>query len=217
MKNFVFRSGNWKIIIYRPNLDDSIFLTPWNNLSRRHYSNKKDCITQQLTQAALGRARLQLQVRADILQGCLVSESAETTDDCRRLVLEVAVVSEGLSRVNVGHMQLDKGNVNSQQRIANHDRGMSEAPGVDDDGIHAFGTSLLYTVDNGALMVGLEISKLDVQAFRPGVGETEDILQGRAAVEMRLAGSKKVEVRPVDDEDIAAHSDAGDDESSVAL
>jgi hypothetical protein len=34
---------------------------------------------------------------------------------------------------------------------------------------------------------------------------------------MRLAGSKKVEVRPVDDEDIAAHSDAGDDESSVAL
>src|SRR6478609_4781990 len=110
---------------------------------------------------------------------------------------EVAVVAELLAGVDVADVHLDAGHPAGRERVAQGDRGVGVARGVDDEAGDA-GTALLHPVDEGALVVALP--EVEQQTGSPGGLEAErlDVGEGRAAVDLRLALAEEVEVGAVE-------------------
>src|SRR5690349_10536038 len=93
----------------------------------------------------------------------------------------MAMRSEWFPCVDIRHMHLNEGDINTGQGIPNSHAGVGQGPGVDDDGRHLFpmpavprsyigtpASSLLNAVDNGAFVVGLECFQLKPQTASLG-------------------------------------------------
>lgn len=61
-----------------------------------------------------------------------------------------------LPRMDIAHVDLDERDLHGQQRIAQRDRVVRQAAGVDDDGVDVVVAGGMDAVDEGALVVGLE-------------------------------------------------------------
>jgi hypothetical protein len=107
---------------------------------------------------------------------------------------------EFFSPVEVGKVDLDGGDGDRGNGIAERHAGVGQAPGIDDktDG-RAMG--LLNTIDEKTLMVGLKSLYGDTQLGAMGFEVIVDLAQGGLAVDMGFAGAKEVQVRAMDDHD----------------
>lgn len=81
---------------------------------------------------------------------------------------------------------------------------MRQAAGIDDDE-SALLAGCVDAVDDGALMIGLEVAQLQAQTTRLGLGGGLDVVECGAAVDGGLAGAEEVEVGAVDEEDAFGH------------
>lgn len=133
-----------------------------------------------------------------------VPKCGHAANDGCSFILKVAVVSEGLSRVHIGDVQLDEWDVHSQQSIANRDTGMGESARVDDDYVDVT-SGLMDTVDDGALPIRLEGIELGPEIRALLLRGFDDVVEGRTAVQLRLSRAEQIEVWAVDEEDAANH------------
>lgn len=91
-----------------------------------------------------------------ILQRRHISIRAETANDCRRFVVEVAVVPPWLSRMHIAYMTFDEGYGYSEQCIADRYTRMRVSTRIKNDGINTLCPRLLYAVDDATFVVRLE-------------------------------------------------------------
>ena len=86
---------------------------------------------------------------------------------------------------------------------------MCEGPGIDNDGVggRRSGPGFLNSVDQASLMVALEIFKLNV--WESLADASEELREGFRAIKGRVASTKHIEVRTVEDKKfhIAGESD----------
>ena len=97
-------------------------------------------------------------------------------------------------------MQLDKGDINREERIPDGDRCVREGARVDDDGVGVIAGGL-DAVDDGAFVVGLEGGEGGAEGGGVGFAAAFDIGEGGGAVGGGFAGAEEVEVGTVDEED----------------
>ena len=88
----------------------------------------------------------------------LIPKHTQSRDNPHSLIAEVAVVSPALPSMNIRHMQLDKRNTCSKQRIPDRNRSMGESARVDDYAVD-MGPRFVDPIDNGAFVVRLECFK----------------------------------------------------------
>ena len=113
-----------------------------------------------------------------------------------------------LARMDVGQIDLDDRDRKRRDRVAQRDRAMGIAAGVDDHR-GGLGHRLVEPVDQHALVIGLA----DVELELVGGGALDqhgvDLGQALGAVNPRLAGSEQVEVGPVQDKNDMVHLRCG--------
>src|SRR4029453_6348288 len=99
-------------------------------------------------------------------------------------------------------MDLDDGQLDGGDRVAERDRVVRERAGVEDDAVEALALRRLEPVDELALEIRL--AALDGAAAAPGVLADHSVALGERhlPVDPRLAGAEEVQIRPVQDEDL---------------
>jgi hypothetical protein len=107
---------------------------------------------------------------------------------------------EFFSPVEVGKVDLDGGDGDRGNGIAERHAGVGQAPGIDDktDG-RAVG--LLDAIDEKSLMVGLKSLYGDSQLGAMGFEVVVDLAQGVLAIDVGFAGAKEVQIRAMDNHD----------------
>lgn len=139
-------------------------------------------------------------IHRNMLHSNLIPINPQTDNNPRGLITKIRVMAPRLPRMHIGHMQLDKGNAHTQQRIANRHRGMCVRARVDDDTVDTAAGGL-DAVDDGAFVVGLEGVEGAAVGGRDGAGVGYDVGEGGVAVDVWFAGAEEVEVWTVDEED----------------
>lgn len=81
--------------------------------------------------------------------------NSQSHDNRHCLVAQIAVMPEALSRVCVANVQLDEGDIDAQQRVADGDARVCVGGRVDDDDVDV-ASRRVYALNDGALGVGLE-------------------------------------------------------------
>ena len=109
------------------------------------------------------------------------------------------MMAERLAGVDVREMDLDYRQFRDQQRIAQRDRGVGEAGGVDDDAVGVV-ARLVDPLDELALVVALAELDRDVELGRALLARDLDVAERLATVDLRLAHAEHVEVGPVQHE-----------------
>lgn len=104
------------------------------------------------------------------LNGGLVAERAQPTDDGHGLVAEPALVAPLLARVHVADVHLDERDRHAQQRVPQRDRVVREGGGVDDDRVDALAARCVDPVDQRPLVVALEVRESVFAAWGGRVG-----------------------------------------------
>src|SRR5258708_1408030 len=126
--------------------------------------------------------------------GYLVARHSLSYYLMRRDVLEIAMVPERLSLADIADMDLDDREHAALHGIAQDDRGVGEAAGIDDGTIRV--RVLLEEVDERALVIRLEVGERV-----PGPGDVaapaDDLRQRRRPVDRGLARAERVVIRSV--------------------
>lgn len=135
-----------------------------------------------------------------MLNSNLIPMNTKSNNNTRRLITEIRVMSPRLAGMDIAHMQLNKWNANTQQRIANGHRGVRVGARVDHDSVDLAARGL-DAIDDCALMVGLEGIESAVMAGGNRAAVGLDIREGGAAVDVRFASAQEVEVGAVNEED----------------
>ena len=120
------------------------------------------------------------------------------------LVAEVAVMSPSLPRMHIRDVQLDERNVDAQERIPNRHAGVGVTTGVDDDNVNV-PASGLDPVDDAALVVGLEVLKVNGELLGLLLGAAQDIVECGRSICFGLSRAQEVQVGSVDQKDAARH------------
>lgn len=107
-------------------------------------------------------------------------------------------MAEGFAGGRITHVDLDDGAGDGRNGIAQGDGGMAKGTPIQDDTV-CREADLMQLVDEGALVVALEIAqlmlrKLGGQALKEGV-------KGDVSVNLTFAEAGQIQVRPVDDDD----------------
>lgn len=130
----------------------------------------------------------------------LIPINPQSHNNPRRLITKIRVMAPRLSRMNIAHMQLDKGDSHTEQGIPDRHRGMRVGTGVDDDAVDVAAGGL-DAVHDCAFVVGLEGIEGAAVFDGDGAAVVFDVGQGGVPVDVRFAGAEEVEVWTVDEED----------------
>lgn len=144
-----------------------------------------------------------LLLRQRELQRELVALGSESAYDACREVGHAGVVPERFTRKDIAQMNLDERDANPGKRIAQRNAGMGIGSRVDDDERHTLVAGRLYAVNQRPLMVVLKTT--DLHAGRLALGNEPAVHRGKrgAAVNCRLANAQQVEIRPVNNQNVA--------------
>src|SRR5215467_2501547 len=136
------------------------------------------------------------------LQRQYVSVESEPCDHAAGSARGHAVRSPFLARVNVRDVNLHHRQREGLEAIVQGERIVGESAGIDD---HAGGSRRLFLqeVDDLALAVALEERQFNFQLRGVRLHEVVEVGERLRAVNVRLALAEQVEVRPVDDDDLA--------------
>jgi hypothetical protein len=107
--------------------------------------------------------------------------------------------------MNIGNVHLIKWYGNPCEGVTQCNTGMGQASGIDDNGLHPFGTGSMNTVDQGAFMIALKAGKASPGTGDHITGSRDDILQGGFAIDFRLSRTEKVQVGAIEHENIFRH------------
>ena len=136
------------------------------------------------------------------LQCQLVAVSPKPKKAAIRNIAKVAVMPKLLPRKRVAEMNFDKRNLNGKERVTQRHARVREAPGVQDDEIDAIDGGLLYAVDEFVFGIALEAGQR-VPEFGSDLGATRfDVRETRRAVDVGLAGTQKVQIGAVDEQEV---------------
>lgn len=130
----------------------------------------------------------------------LIPKHPQPNNHARRLVAKITMMPPRLARMHIAHMQLDERDLDAQQRIADRHRGVRERPRVDHNAVDG-SARRVDAVDDGAFVVGLEGVQRGAERGGLRLCGGFDVGEGRAAVDVWLAGAEEVEVGAVDEED----------------
>lgn len=97
------------------------------------------------------------------------------------------------------HMNLDKRNLDAQERIPDSHASMRIRPGVDDNTIHTLFSSGMDPIDERALVVTLETVEFHPVGFGLGGGARLDRGERVGTVDFGFACTEQVQVRSVDE------------------
>src|SRR4029078_7833624 len=136
--------------------------------------------------------------RGDAVDGERVAVDAEAADDGLPGKRYVGMSAPGLTGVNVAAVAFDRGHADRLDGVMAGDRRMGEAARIEHDAQGLLGARLLNPIDDHPFMIGLP----EFHAIAVGVGGLPaELLDGRergAAIDVRLAGAEKIEVRSVE-------------------
>lgn len=109
-------------------------------------------------------------------------------------------VSKGLSREDMGDMDLYFGEREHAQGIMQRIAVVGQCPSIDDEAVAWVGEELLKTLDDGSLVIGLKV----IEGMR---GESlayaaQEVIEGVSAIDVRFSLTEQVEVGAVDDEEM---------------
>src|SRR5262249_41602478 len=128
----------------------------------------------------------------------LDAEAAQARPRHRR---DMGAMAEALARKDVADVDLDNGQLDRGDRVANGDRGVGVGAGIDDDAGGLVGGGLVDQVDELALVVRLAEFELEPVARGGVAAELLHVLEGRTAVGLWLARAEEIEVGAVEDVD----------------
>jgi len=108
-------------------------------------------------------------------------------------------MAEILALMDIGNVNLDGGNFARLNGVAQGDAGMGEAGCVEDDSVEFSICIGCDSIDDGALVVGLEAVNFNLLADDLFAQFRFEIGQGCCSVDLRFSAAEAVEVGPVDD------------------
>src|SRR6476661_1640907 len=108
-------------------------------------------------------------------------------------------MAEQLARVDIGEMHLNRWHAGPRQRIPERDTGMGQPAGIDDDPLRR-DRFRLKELDQCALMVRLVGMRLTAKFGCPLVHPRVDLVEGHRSIDLWLALSQRIEIRPVQHE-----------------
>lgn len=111
------------------------------------------------------------------------------------------VVPELLTRIDVAEVNLEDRQADAGQGIAQGNAVVGERARVDDDRVGPLAV-LLDRIDEDALVVALQDPGFDSEVLRFQADHLVDLFQRFLPVEIGLAESGQIEVRPIEDEDL---------------
>ena len=112
---------------------------------------------------------------------------------------DIADLTEILAFLHIGDMHLCRRNLHRLDRIEDRNAGVRISARIDDDSIHPLKISLLYAVDQRALMIGLITGDLDLLLLAVRMNLFDKLRVIFRPVMRRLPQSQKIQIRSVDD------------------
>src|ERR1700691_6681094 len=103
--------------------------------------------------------------------------------------------------MNVGDMHFDDGCCHSEERIEDCDRCCRKSCRIDDEPDGLLGARLLNPTNDLALVIGWPEYQSKSVPFRRCTTELLDVAKRGAAIKLRLARAKQIEIRSVEDVD----------------
>jgi len=137
--------------------------------------------------------------------GCFQSEKIRGRSEAGNLTAahggDPGLVTEFLPCVDVGKVDLDRGNSARGDGVTQCDAGVGEGGGVEDDGLELV-AGLLDPINQNAFVVRLAEIDGDISGCGLGSDPGFDVRQGEVAVDARFAGAEEIQVRTVEEEDL---------------
>lgn len=134
----------------------------------------------------------------------LIAIDAQSADHSHGFVGKIAVMSERLSGVYIRDMYFDKLEVAAHQGISQANTSMGQSPRIDNH-IADLASCFVYAINDGAFVIRLKVLHLYAEFAALLDCCVLDICQGRAAIDVRLPGSQKIEVWAIDQENSLGH------------
>ena len=129
---------------------------------------------------------------------------AETADDARRGLRNIAFMAKRLAPEYIGKMHLDHRQLGRPQRIQQSHRCVRVGAAINDDGSGAL-RRLLDPIDQFAFRVALPEIDAEAEAFGLSRTQSLDVGERLAAVDFRLAAAQHIQVGAVEYQDRVRH------------
>lgn len=134
----------------------------------------------------------------EVQQGQRIAPQPEPGNGTHTGPRQVRVMAEGLAGGRVAHMHLDDGAGDGRNGVAQGDGRVAEGTPIEDDAVGRE-TDLMQLVDEGALVIALEIAQLMLRKLR--CQALEEGIKRNVSVNLALTQTGEVQVGPVDDDD----------------
>ena len=123
-----------------------------------------------------------------------IALGSQAHDGSDRDIGEIRALPEIFPRVHVADMNLNKGNVDSENRISYRDAGVCERARIEQNEVRI---AVLYAVDKFGFGVALQRLQTMAAIFRVLCQRRLDVAECRAAVDVGFPGAEKIQVRAV--------------------
>ena len=138
------------------------------------------------------------------LDGKLIAERPEPADHAFRALGNIGIMAKALAPEDVGQMHLHARKLRGEQGVEHGDRAMGEGAGIDDQP-RRFLLCLLNPGHQLALMIALPEVDGKAQFGRLPLAPRPHVLQGLAAIDLRLPRPEQVQIGTVQDVDRFGH------------
>jgi hypothetical protein len=135
----------------------------------------------------------------EVVESALIAKKSESGDHADTDRCGHGPMAEILALMDIGNVNLDGGDFARLNGVAQGDAGMGEAGRVEDDSAEATICIVCDSIDDGALVVGLEEVDFNLRAGDLFAQLRFEIGQGCGSVDLWFPAAEAVEVGPVDD------------------
>ncbi len=153
--------------------------------------------------AAAHQAVVGAELAGQQLQRLAVAVGALAADLRQHQAVEDRVAAPLVAVLDVGEVDLDRGQAGDVERVGDRAAVVSPGAGVDDRRVGEVGQAV-QVLDELALVVGLEEDRFEPELVRPVGDPLLQLAQREAAVDLRVATVEDVEVDAVEDGDAVA-------------
>lgn len=129
-----------------------------------------------------------------------VAPAAEPDNHACGDIGKIRAMAKRFAGVDVGQMDFDEGNRDGSQSITQGHAGMGITAGIEDDEADVLRAGRLHAIDQLTLVIALEAFQPDTAGTGTAFHGGMNVGQRGAAVNFRLAGTEKIQVRTVQDE-----------------